>query len=151
MSLVIGEDAHDVFQKTFTTAWQHFDDLPPGAESERKWLFGVVRNHCNNARRTTRRADALVAAIEHGRPKVTVESGEQNLDPIEVSILIQALKELNEEDCEMMVLTGWLEMTPAELADMLEQPSGTVRSRLSRARKKLAMRFAQLSEDGDPT
>ena len=149
MSLVIGEEAHDVFQRTFTTAWQHFDDLPPGVESERKWLFGVVRNHCNNARRTTCRADALVAAIEHARPRVLVESGEQILDPIEIAPLMAALKDLNEEECEMMVLTGWLEMTPTELAGQLDQNLNTTRSHLFRLRKRLLARYAELTEDGE--
>jgi len=149
MSLVVGDEAHDVFQRTFTTAWQHFGDLPPGVESQRKWLFGVVRNHCNNARRSTRRSDALVAAIEHARPKSLIESYEQELDPVEVAALVQALGELNEEDCELMVLTGWLEMTPTEIAVVLEQNLNTTRSHLFRVRRRLSAQYTELNGDGE--
>jgi len=149
MSLVVGEDAHDVFQRTFTTAWQHLDDLPPGAESQRKWLFGVVRNHCKNLQRGSRRSDALVAAIEHARPKSLIESHEQALDPVAVAALVQALGELNEEDCELMVLTGWLEMTPTEISVELEQNLNTTRSHLFRVRKRLSARYSELNEDGE--
>ena len=149
MSLVVGDEAHDVFQRTFTTAWQHFGDLPPGVESQRKWLFGVVRNHCNNARRSTRRADALVAAIEHARPKTLVECHEQELDTVEVAALMQAMGELNDEDCELMVMTGWLEMTPTEISVVLEQNLNTTRSHLFRIRKRLSARYSELNGDGE--
>lgn len=149
MSLVVGEDAHDVFQRTFTTAWQHLDDLPSGVESQRKWLFGVVRNHYKNLQRSSRRSDALVAAIEHARPRSLIESHEQELDPIVVAALVRALGELNDEDCELMVLTGWLEMTPTEISVELEQNLNTTRSHLFRIRKRLFARYSELNEDGE--
>ena len=147
MTLVLDDEVDDLVQRTLLTAWQRFDDIPEG--SEREWLFGVVRNHCRNVWRTGRRSKALVAAIEHARPQVVVEVAQQGFDPAEVAPLLQALGELNETDCEVMVLTGFHEMTPTEIAACSGDEPGTVRVRLGRARKKLRERFTELTEDGE--
>ena len=147
MTLVLDDEVDDVVQRTLLTAWQRFDDIPEG--SEREWLFGVVRNHCRNVWRTERRSKALVAAIEHARPQVIVEVVQQGFDPAEVAPLLQAVGELNEADCEVMVLTGFHEMTPLEIATCTGEEPGAVRVRLNRARKKLRERFAELNEDGE--
>jgi RNA polymerase sigma factor (sigma-70 family) len=147
MSLVVGDEVDEMVQRTFLTAWQRYDDIPEG--SEREWLFGVTRNHCRNAWRTGRRSKALVAAIEHARPQLLVEVTDQGFDASEVAPLLQALGELSEVDCELMVLTGFHELTPAEIARVLGDEAGTVRVRLTRARTKLRARFAELTRDSE--
>src|SRR5690606_8089851 len=54
--------AADVFSEVFLVAWRRLDDVPPGAEA-RLWLFGVARRTLANARRATRRRDALVERL----------------------------------------------------------------------------------------
>ena len=147
MTLVGVDEIDDVVQRALLTAWQRFDDIPEG--SEREWLFGVVRNHCRNVWRTQRRSIALVAAIEHARPRVMAEVAQQGFDPAEIAPLLQALGEMNGKDCEVMVLTGFHEMTPTEIARSTGEEPGTIRVRLNRARTRLRARFTELTDDSE--
>lgn len=146
-TLVSFDRVDDVVQACFITAWERFERIPPDAE--RAWLFGVLRNHCRNMWRSQRRADALIALIQHTCSAVAVELANFGLDPVEIAPLLLALAELDDDECELLVMTGWLEMTPSEIATVLDEPSGTTRVRLSRVRSKLRARFAEIVEDGE--
>jgi RNA polymerase sigma factor (sigma-70 family) len=49
--------------------------------------------------------------------------------------LAEALAELRSEERDVLLLFAWAELDYAEIAEALEVPIGTVRSRLSRARE----------------
>lgn len=51
--------------------------------------------------------------------------------------LALALRKLNPDDREIVLLVAWEQLTPAEVAIALEIPQGTARSRLHRARHLL--------------
>lgn len=51
--------------------------------------------------------------------------------------LADALASLSERDRDVLLLTSWPGLAPAEVADALGIPAGTVRSRLRRVRKWL--------------
>lgn len=148
-TLVSVEAVDDVVQQSMVTAWQRFDAIPEG--SEREWLFGVVRNHCRNSWRSGRRSEALIAAIEQARPQVTVAIGDNGFDPTEIAPLLNALEEVSDDECELLVLTGWFEMTPTEIASVMGIEPGTARVRLTRARSKIRERYAELTEEGEMT
>lgn len=146
-TFVADERVDDVVQRTFITAWERYGDIPDG--SERVWLFGVVRNHARNEWRSERRADALAAAIEHARPEVSVELTRNGFDLTEIATLMDVLRDLSETDCELMVLSGWFEMTPTEIGELFDKPAGTIRQQLFRARKIVHERFDDLIESGE--
>lgn len=146
-TFVADDRVDDVVQRTFITAWERYADIPDG--SERVWLFGVVRNHARNTWRSERRAHALAAAIEHARPKVSVELTRNGYDAAEMAPLMQVLRDLNETDCELMVLSGWFEMTPTEIGELFDKPTGTVRVQLHRLRKIVHERFDDPIELGE--
>jgi RNA polymerase sigma-70 factor (ECF subfamily) len=54
-----------------------------------------------------------------------------------VSGLAEALAALSEEDREVLLLVAWEQLTPAEVAAVLDIPQGTARSRLHRARTQI--------------
>jgi RNA polymerase sigma-70 factor (ECF subfamily) len=54
----------------------------------------------------------------------------------------EALAELPANDREVLVLTAWEQLTPAEIAVVLGVPAATVRTRLHRARNRLRERLA---------
>jgi RNA polymerase sigma-70 factor (ECF subfamily) len=57
------------------------------------------------------------------------------LDATRVAIALgQALGALSEEYREIVLLVAWEQLSPAEIAQSLQMPQGTVRSRLYRAR-----------------
>jgi RNA polymerase sigma factor (sigma-70 family) len=132
------DDAAELLAETFLVAWRRLEDVPSGAEA-RLWLYGVARNTLANHRRgnlrRVRLAERLQAEVSTGMPA----SGA--LDA-EGTAILGALKLLDKVDQEVLLLAGWEELTPSEIAKVLEIKTGTARGRLYRARRRLRKKLA---------
>ena len=146
----VGEpaDAADVVAETFVVAWRRLDEIPPGGEA-RLWLFGVARrviaNHQRGGLRRSRLADRLRAElVEHVEldPMASVETRQ---------VVATALGRLDEDDRELLRLTSWEGLTPAEIATVCGIPSGRARSRLHRARGRFRAELEKLGWDDERT
>lgn len=138
------EDAADVVADTFLVAWRRLDQVPPGNEG-RLWLYGVARRCLANHSRGRRRQDRLGAKLgatlrEAVTPDPAAEVG------LAVSVR-SAMARLRPTDRELLELTIWEQLEPLEIAEVLELPPRTVRTRLSRARSRLR---AELGGDDPP-
>lgn len=60
--------------------------------------------------------------------------------------LAEALADLRREECEVLLLHAWAELSDAEIAESLSLPVGTVKSRLSRARAHLRNRLGRIGQ-----
>lgn len=123
-------DAADVVAETFLVAWRRIHDIPAG--SERPWLFGVASKVLDNQRRSGARRDRLSQRLAEqllARPRSTTtpEDG-----PVPV-----AMSRLSAGDREVLCLTAWEGLTPAECGVVLGISAVTARSRLHRARRRL--------------
>lgn len=114
----------------------------PSDETARLWLFGVARrvlaNEWRGQRRRSRLFDRLVATISAVGPPVD-DSFREHAD------VRDALTSLAELDADILRLAYWEELTPAEIAVVLEMKPATVRSRLTRARQRFAVAYAERS------
>lgn len=131
-----GGDAEDLVAEVFVTAWRRRGDLPP-ALLRRAWLFGVARKLVlTEGRRSARDAEVVerVAATQETAPDA-VSPGS---DGARAAIVAGALARLAPADRELIELTEWERLTPAELAVTLGVRPGTARVRLHRARQALA-------------
>jgi RNA polymerase sigma factor (sigma-70 family) len=148
----LGRDlADDLAAQTFLVAfdrWQHYDTR---ADWARPWLFGIASNLIAGHRRAEARryralsrADGAVAEVAEGHAdQVAVR-----LDARAVrSRLARALADIALPDRAVLLLVAWADLTCEEAARALGIPSGTARSRLHRARKKLQMALGGV----DPT
>lgn len=114
-------------------AWRRIDDVPGGTDTL-PWLYGVARLQLVNQRRGHRRRSRLAARIgSHLEPHVQ-DTAQDNADRAWVSA---ALTTLNELDREVLTLTLWEGLSPAEAAIALDIPAATVRTRLHRARRRV--------------
>jgi RNA polymerase sigma-70 factor (ECF subfamily) len=124
------EDAADLLAEVYLVAWRRRADLPPGDE-RRLWLFGVARRVlAEHYRATGVRGDAEGAAGEAGLPKAR--------DDRRGEAVRSALASLSDLDRELVTLTTWEGMGPAEAARVVGITAGTARVRLHRARARLA-------------
>jgi RNA polymerase sigma-70 factor (ECF subfamily) len=137
-------DADDVVSATFMSVWQRLDEVP--WPSRRAWVLGVCRNHCRNRWRTDRRFAALVDEITTVRPPSAGEPGGADTDVTSAVALLLPL--LSVDDRELLVLTAWLELTPAEIAEVLGVPAGRVRVRLHRLRGVLGQHLGDVEKGG---
>ena len=65
-------------------------------------------------------------------------------------MLAGALAKLSSQDRDVLLLTSWAGLEPAEVAEALGIPSSTVRSRLHRLRHRLQSLLTNTTEDATP-
>jgi RNA polymerase sigma factor (sigma-70 family) len=151
--------AEDVVSRTFLEAWRLRDriDVGDGAGSLRPWLLGIATNTARNARRAARRHDNALARLpnEEVAPDFADQVSARIDDRGRLADVRTALAALGRPEREVLALCVWAGLGYAEAAEALGVPVGTVRSRLSRARKKLeklvaAGRLRAPGEDREP-
>jgi RNA polymerase sigma-70 factor (ECF subfamily) len=139
---VSSDEVDEIVSATFVTAWRKFEQITPG--SEKAWLLGVARNHCRNRFRARRRSDALIEAVAQATLSPTADLYGQRPDPSEFAPLLVALGNLSTEEQELLALSIWQELSPAEIAAVLNVRQGTARVRLHRARRRLEAEYERL-------
>ncbi|MFK3983551.1 RNA polymerase sigma factor [Micromonospora sp. NPDC050397] len=148
--------AEDVVSLTFLEAWRLRDRVDVGVEagSLRPWLLGIATNVTRNVRRAARRHDVALARLP--RAEAVPDFAEEVSSRIDgrgrLALAMTALAALRKPEREVLALCVWSGLDYAEAAEALGVPVGTVRSRLSRARTKLAKLVAAgnpLSPDAD--
>lgn len=130
------DEADDVVSATFLVAWRRLEDLV-GADEPLAWLYRVayltLLNHRRDAERTGRLTDK--AAAEYPNPAATIESTVEARDRL--AQVAAAAEILSEMDRELLRLVAWEELTHSEIAEILGISRVLVRTRLSRARRRL--------------
>ena len=130
------EDAADLLAEVFLVAWRRRADLPPG-EERRLWLFGVARRVlAEHHRLAWKRVDAVGAVGDSEAMEGPLEDARRRDDPEEA--VRRALGSLSDLDRELVTLTTWERLSPAEAARAVGITAGTARVRLHRARARLA-------------
>jgi RNA polymerase sigma-70 factor (ECF subfamily) len=117
------EDALDVSQETFLKAYQNLRKLDDPARFS-AWLFRIAHNEAFSLLRR-RKPEAELA----GEPRPRNTGG--RMLPVEVSLAVEsALKRLNEDQREAVLLKVYQGFKFEEMAEILECPVSTVKSRL---------------------
>ncbi|MFC5096784.1 RNA polymerase sigma factor [Amycolatopsis plumensis] len=82
------------------------------------------------------------------RPRTTTpRSPAASTRPARLRVLAAELAELSEQDRDVLLLTSWAGLEPAEVAEALGVPASTVRSRLHRVRHRLQALLAPTEEN----
>jgi RNA polymerase sigma-70 factor (ECF subfamily) len=137
--LITGQeaDAEDAAQAAFVKAYYALGRFDP-TRPFRPWLLKIVANEARNRRRAAGRRAGLELRLAEDRPGDAAPSPEGAVLAGEPrAALVAALNELREEDRLVIAYRYFLELTEAEMAATLGVARGTVKSRLSRALKRL--------------
>ncbi len=127
------DDAADVVAETFLIAWRRLDDVPIGPR-ERLWLYGVARRVLANLHRSERRRTRLARRLAEslrGDPAIHPGPGGERAE------VLEAMRELGEENRELLLLVSWEGLSPGEAARVLGISALAARSRLHRSRRRL--------------
>jgi RNA polymerase sigma factor (sigma-70 family) len=127
------EDAADVVAETFAIAWRRIDDIPHG-EREVPWLYTVARRVIANRVRRNSTQSAIVQRL--AQQLAMSETGEGGPDSGRLSALA-ALRQLSEEDREILMLVAWDGLTSQEIGWVISCSPTAARIRLHRARARL--------------
>ena len=142
------EDARDVAQDAFVTAFVKLDSFR-GSSAFYTWLYRIAFNLAmSHARRRRPTRSLEEAKAEFGREPVDGQPPpEASLACRErASLVHEALAALNAEYRQVIVLREIDGCRYDEIAEILELPVGTVRSRLFRARLELRDRLTAMAE-----
>ena len=136
------ELARDLVQETFLRAWRRLSEIAPlPADKQRAWIFTVARNlavdsyRAGAARRAAEAALRSQAATQEttvAGPHLQAESRQR------LAQLDAAIGRLPEEQRVILSMVTVGGLTSRQIGEALGEPAGTVRYRLSQARKQLA-------------
>lgn len=125
------ERADDLVQSCLVRALAKQHLFQPGTDL-RLWLFTMLHNlHVSNIRRCVReqRGSAAIASV--------AMSAAEPRDVVDLVDLERAIAKLPDWQRQVLLMIGLEEMSYAEAGALLELPTGTIRSRLGRARAAL--------------
>ncbi|MGD1148309.1 MAG: sigma-70 family RNA polymerase sigma factor [Thermoanaerobaculaceae bacterium] len=136
-------EAEDLTQEVFLKLWQNLHRYLPGS-SFRAWAYRVARNLFVDAYRRSREQRKatwvdpdFLETLPGGEDPHTRAVRHQRLE-----LAKAALEKLPEELSQLIMLRDFADWSYEELAEELELPIGTVKSRLNRARRELAATVA---------
>jgi len=143
------EPAADLTADVFARAFSLRGRYDTTRESCRPWLYGIASNIIGDEIRRQRRSERRHLAMiglqgesddPYGRADDKLAAQQ------EASRLHGSLASLRSRDRNVLLLYSIEELSYQEIADALNIPVGTVRSRLSRARRKISELETQLEQ-----
>lgn len=131
--------ADDIAAEVFARAFDGRSAFDPGVADARPWLFGIASNLMRmHARGEQRKLRAYARSGVDPFEDFSVAATERASADAGRKALLGALASLKRVDREVVLLFAWAELTTQEIADALAIPHATVRTKLARARKRLA-------------
>src|SRR5579863_3286545 len=130
--------AEDLAQETLAKAWAKRSSYTPGTNMK-AWTFMILRNQFYSDKRRSWRSCPL-DVDEAERTLVAVSSPDASL---ELDELRRAMAMLPDDQREALILIGAAGLSYEEAAEVTGAAIGTVKSRVSRARDRLALIFAE--------
>lgn len=152
------DQAADLVQDTFLRAYRSWDQYTRGTRAK-SWLFTICRNLFLRGRERAQRHDALVekhTSRDDGLPDPvnplwsTLDSVDPEADFFDSIVdeeILRAVDALPEEFRSVVLLSDLEGLSYQEIAEIVEVPVGTVKSRLFRGRRRLQEALYQYAMD----
>jgi RNA polymerase sigma-70 factor (ECF subfamily) len=147
------DDARDLLQETYLKAYRFWDKYEKGTNI-RAWLFRIMKNsYINRYRKETKEPDKVdYDDIENFYNTIRAESTDPNdlQQQLYGNLLgdevTKALQSLPDDFRTVVILCDIEGLTYEEIAEFVECPIGTVRSRLHRGRKLLQAKLFEYAK-----
>jgi RNA polymerase sigma-70 factor, ECF subfamily len=127
------DKADDLVQETLLRALSHIDQFEPGTNMS-AWLFTILRNLFRSDYRKRRRE----VEDDDGSYAESLKSQPEQTGRLELDELPAALAKLPADQREAVILVGASGLSYEEAAHICGCPIGTIKSRVNRARGRLA-------------
>jgi RNA polymerase sigma-70 factor (ECF subfamily) len=133
------QDAEDVTQQVFVSAWTGRSGYRPEAGPLRAWLVGITRHRVADAfarRQREARVVAAAAGVIHQPPPVQADARADDR-----MLLLDELSRIGEPQRGIMELAFFHDLTHEQIADRTGLPLGTVKSHIRRTLVRLRARL----------
>lgn len=149
------DEADDLVQETYLKAFRFFDKFEKGTNCK-AWLFRIMKNtYINKYRKETKEPDKVDYEevenfYENVKPSSTDSAHLEKdiFDNLLDDELSDAINSLPDDFKTVVILCDIEGYTYEEIADFIDVPVGTVRSRLHRARKMLFTKLQKYASEG---
>jgi len=146
-------DAEDLVQDTIVKAYRFFNSYEKGTNAK-AWLFRILKNSYINNYRKKSKQPHQVDYDEVSQFYETIRSEQSETTDLEDLMyremldddVTRALTELPEDFRTVVMLCDMEGFTYEEIANMLDVPIGTIRSRLHRGRNLLRVQLTEYAE-----
>ena len=136
--------ADDVAQDAMLKAWKARERFIPGSNLK-AWTFTILRNQFYSIKRRSWRATSLEPQVA----EQTIVSNADAEQSMHLNDLRRGLDMLHDDQREAIILIGASGLSYEEAAEICDCAVGTIKSRVSRARKALEAIMASGKFDGD--
>ena len=148
------ENAKDLLQDTYFKAYRFWCNYEKGT-SIKSWLYCIMKNSYINVYRKEIREPKKVEYQEYHLPYNTTQETyfdqkhllKNNYNDIFGDEIACSLKSLNDSLRDVIVLSDVEGLSNQEIADTIDCPIGTVRSRLWRGRKQLRTKLLHYARE----
>jgi RNA polymerase sigma factor (sigma-70 family) len=134
-------EAEDLLGEVFRIAFERRSAFERDRASARPWLYGIAANVVAKHHRSEARRFRAMARVPAGRP-LDEDPADRAVAAADAGArwtrVMDAIGALPEAERQVLLLFAWEELSYEEIALALGVPMGTVRSRLSRGRARLA-------------
>ena len=132
--------AEEIAQDVLVTIWRKAGLFDRKQASVSTWIFRIARNRRIDVFRRTRRPD-----LDPEEPMILpagVEAPEERVEAMETEARVrEAMKDLPEEQLQLLKLAFYEGLSHREIAQKLDVPLGTVKSRIRLAFGKMKSRL----------
>ncbi|MDY6892213.1 MAG: sigma-70 family RNA polymerase sigma factor [Chloroflexota bacterium] len=146
------EEAEDVLQEVWLTVWRARHTFDPTKGKLTTWLHRITVNRCVCRQRKKKPSSlSLEKATENGFDLPGIQSELLTEDIVmsrlEYETMLRAINHLNGRHRPVLVLRYFNDLSYDEIAQVLDIPLGTVKSRINQAMNKLREQLKLPGED----
>ena len=135
--------AADLMQEVFMRVWQRLPEvIGRSADGQRAWIFTVARNLAVDTYRHERTRAGAETALGHEPTDAPPPASAPIIAAERVAVVGEAIRQLPEDQRVAVTMSAAGGLTSAQIATALGVPAGTVRYRLSLARRTLSAALA---------
>jgi RNA polymerase sigma factor (sigma-70 family) len=132
------QEAEDSLQEVFMLVYKALPNFDPAKGAFTTWLYRITMNHCLNQRRKYRPPQQ---SLDDDALDIAAEPSTTNTNPLETEAVRQAIAALSDKLRAVVILRYYGDLPYAEIAEALNIPLGTVKSRLDLALRTLNQRL----------
>ena len=141
------EVAENLLQDVFVKAWRGRELYDPSKGRLYTWLYNIARNTCIDFlySKTFKKTKVSLLSDDVAMLVPSLKNGGLTPDTIGLRKLVNELREEEREVVELVYFKGF---TQRQIADMMNIPLGTVKTRMNKAMKELRYYFKKDWKNG---
>ena len=130
-------ESQDVLQEIFLQIWREAERFDASRASVKTWLFTIARSRSLDRYRSRKTAKSRIEEQEEDQLQRIADKGDLQNASVTQQYVTSALNRLTPEQRVVLELSYYEGLTQEEIAERLQEPLGTIKSRIRASLIKL--------------